>query len=163
MPAAKLVAILRDPADRAFSHYLHLRRDHLEPCATFSEALSVEPERIAADWDWSFHYRTVGRYEQQLARYATLFPPRALHVELYEDLAADPAGVARRVFAFLGVNDTFQPDVGVTIGGEPCLPAPRSTSRVGCDTDPCQGRYWVGGADRFCTNMQNLIGVNPNR
>lgn len=121
VPRAKLIAILRDPADRAFSHYLHLKRDKLEPCSTFAEALAAEPGRIAEDWDWSFHYRAVGRYEPQLARYATLFPPGALHIELYEDLAADPAGVARRVFMFLGVDDTFQADVGAVLnrGGVP--------------------------------------------
>jgi hypothetical protein len=50
-----------------------------------------------------------------------LFPDGALHIELYEDLAADPAGVARRVFSFLGVDDTFRPDVGARLnqGGVP--------------------------------------------
>jgi hypothetical protein len=121
VPAARLVAILRDPADRAFSHYLHLRRDHLEPCATFAEALAREQQRIDADWEWSFHYRAVGRYESQLARYTTLFPPGALHIELYDDLAADPSGVARRVYAFLGVDESFTPDVGARLnqGGVP--------------------------------------------
>jgi hypothetical protein len=121
VPGARLVAILRDPADRAFSHYLHLKRDGLEPAASFSEALAKEAGRIAADWDWSFHYRAVGRYEPQLARYATLFPPGSLHVELYEDLSADPAGVARRVYAFLGVDEMFKPDTGARLnqGGVP--------------------------------------------
>ena len=121
VPAAKLVAILRDPADRAFSHFLHLRRDRLEPCTSFADALAREEQRIAADWDWSFHYRALGFYDAQLTRYATLFPPGSLHVELYEDLARDAAGVARRVFSFLGVDETFEPDVRARLntGGVP--------------------------------------------
>jgi hypothetical protein len=121
VPDARLVAILRDPAERAFSHYLHLRRDAVEPCDSFAEALAREPERIAADWDWSFHYRAVGFYDAQLARYAARFPPENLHVELYEDLAEDPAAVARRVFSFLGVDDAFAPDVRARLnaGGVP--------------------------------------------
>jgi hypothetical protein len=121
VPGARLVAILRDPADRAFSHYLHLRRDRLEPCSSFADALARERKRIEDDWDWSFHYRALGFYNEQLARYAMLFPPGALHIELYEDLAADPAGVARRVFTFLGVDPEFVPDVRARLnpGGVP--------------------------------------------
>lgn len=121
VPEARLVAILRDPAERAFSHYLHLRRDGLEPAATFADALAREPERVAADWDWSFHYRALGFYDDQLARYAARFPPDHLHVVLYDDLAADPAGVARGIYRFLGVDDAFAPDVRAKLntGGVP--------------------------------------------
>jgi hypothetical protein len=121
VPAAKLVAVLRDPADRAFSHYLHLRRDRLEPCASFSDALAREKQRIADDWDWSFHYRALGFYDSQLTRYATLFPAGSLHVELYEDLESDAAGVVRRVYEFLGVDVGFEPDVRARLntGGVP--------------------------------------------
>jgi len=121
VPRARLVAILRDPAERAFSHYLHLRRDGLEPCGTFADALGREADRVAADWDWSFHYRAQGYYDAQLARYAMLLPPGAVHVELYEDLAADPAGVARRIYAFVGVDEAFVPDVRARLntGGTP--------------------------------------------
>jgi len=121
VPEARLVAVLRDPAERAFSHFLHLRRDELEPCATFAEALAREPERIAGDWDWSFHYRALGLYDAQLARYAALFPPEQIHVVLYEDLARDAVGVAQGVYRFLGLDDTFAPDVRAKLntGGVP--------------------------------------------
>ena len=121
VPGAKLIAILRDPAERAFSHFLHLRRDNLEPCATLAEALAREPERIAADWDWSFHYRALGYYDAQLARYAERFPASHVHVVLYEDLSADPEGVTRGVYRFLGLDESFAPDVRAKLntGGVP--------------------------------------------
>ncbi len=120
VPEAKLVAILRDPAERAFSHFLHLRRDNLEPCTTLAEALAREPERIAEDWDWSFHYRALGYYDAQLARYAERFPADRVHVVLYEDLSDDPEGVVRGVYRFLGLEG-FQPDVRAKLntGGVP--------------------------------------------
>ncbi|MCW5935662.1 MAG: sulfotransferase, partial [Fimbriimonadia bacterium] len=55
-PDAKLVAILRHPIERAYSHYLHLIRDNREPLRDFGKALDLEPERMANGWEWSWHY-----------------------------------------------------------------------------------------------------------
>src|SRR6185503_1024639 len=64
LPDARLVAVLRDPAERAHSNWTHLRDAGLEPEADFATALDREPERIAAGWAHFWHYAALGRYRE---------------------------------------------------------------------------------------------------
>ena len=66
LPQAKLIVIVRDPIDRAYSNWIHLWVDGLEPIADFAEAWRAEDSRIAAGWAPFWHYRRLGRYGQQL-------------------------------------------------------------------------------------------------
>jgi len=110
LPKARLIAILRHPAERAFSHYSHLVRDGREPADSFATALAVEAERIKAGWVWDYHYREMGYYCRQLMRYYDQFPAGQIKVFLYEELVADIAGILQQIFRFLGVDDQFVPD-----------------------------------------------------
>jgi hypothetical protein len=111
LPEVKLVAILRQPADRAFSSYLHLKRQGREPAATFEEALRLEEGRIADEWGFLCRYRDLGYYGRQLRAYLDRFPRERILVHLYEDFARDPGGTVRRTYEFLGVDPTFEPDL----------------------------------------------------
>ncbi len=73
VPDMRLIAILRDPVDRAFSSYLHLRRDGREPIANFTLALQEENKRIQANWDYLWRYVQMGFYHKQLKPYFDLF------------------------------------------------------------------------------------------
>jgi hypothetical protein len=110
-PEARLVAILRDPAERAFSNYMHWVRDGREPCASFAQALADEPRRIEEHWAWHWHYRRLGRYAEQLERYLARFDRSRIHVLLLEELDSDAPRVMRELFAFLGVDPDFRPDL----------------------------------------------------
>ena len=125
VPDARMIAILRDPAERAFSHYLHMRRDGREPEDDFERALDIEAERIAAGWSWSWHYVQVGFYGLQVERYLDRFDPRQMRIYLYEDLRRDPRGLIRDVLGFLGVDPGFEPDVSArpNVSGLPRWPA----------------------------------------
>ena len=112
LPEAKLIAVLRHPAERAFSQYLMIRRDGLETLG-FAEALAAEDRRVADGWGHRWHYRRRGFYAAQLKRYFDRFRREQLRVYLYEDYVADPAGMMRDVFRFLGVDDSFVPDMSV--------------------------------------------------
>src|SRR5690606_26522676 len=61
-PDARILVVLRDPAERAYSNYQFARRDGKEPLASFREALAAEDERVAAGWATLWHYRRKGRY-----------------------------------------------------------------------------------------------------
>lgn len=113
VPEAKLIAVLRDPADRAYSAFLHAVRGGREPLGDFSEALREEEGRIRDGWHHLYHYRSRGYYHQQLSRFYGLFGQDRVRVYLYEDLRADPVGVARDIFRFLEVDDSFVPDMSV--------------------------------------------------
>src|SRR5215204_1417049 len=111
VPEAKLIALLRNPADRAYSAFLHAVRIGREPLTDFAQALREEDDRIRYNWHYQFHYRNRGLYYAQLKRYFEVFGREKVGVWLYEDLSNDPIGVVQSVLRFLGVNDTFTPDI----------------------------------------------------
>ena len=104
VPAAKFLAILRHPVDRAYSKYLQFRRDGVEPFARFEDAIAAEPERIRARWSPTWFYLDRGYYHRQLSAYVELFGREHLHVSLYEDFARDPQGVLDGIFRFLDLD-----------------------------------------------------------
>lgn len=106
IPKAKLIAILRNPADRAYSHFCHNRRDGIEPLADFDAALAAEDERIAQAWGITFHYRHRGYYARQLKRFLEMFPREQLLILVYDDMVADCPGLLKRICAFLGVDES---------------------------------------------------------
>lgn len=109
LPDAHLIVVLRNPIDRAYSHYLHLLRSGREPLDDMQAALDAEDERVAAGWEWSWHYRRMGHYGAHVERYLEVFDRSQLHVYRFETLADDPTGLAQRVFRVLGVDPTFEP------------------------------------------------------
>lgn len=110
LPEVKLIAILRDPAERAFSSYVHLVRDGYENLS-FTEGLEAEATRIKENWQPLWYYKERGFYYEQLQRYFTIFKPEQIKICLYEELAADSTAVIQQLTRFLGVDDTFTPDL----------------------------------------------------
>lgn len=110
-PEARLVAVLRNPADRAYSSFLHMMRDGREPIPDFGRALAAEEERIRGNWSPIWHYRRMGFYHEQISRFREAFGPDQLRVYLYEDLEGEPKSVLRDVYEFIGVDPSFVPDV----------------------------------------------------
>lgn len=113
IPDAKLIVILRNPADRAYSNFLHMVRDDREPCSEFADALADEPRRIEENWYASWHYRQMGFYHDQVKNYLDLFGREQLGIYLHEDLQYTPIPTLQSMFHFLGVDDSFTPDVSV--------------------------------------------------
>lgn len=116
----KLIAILRNPVEQAFSHYLYARAQMIEPLDSFEEALDTQDERLAAHWQPLFQYSRFPRYGEQLGRFFEHFSRASLLVHLYEDFVADPAAIYRSIFEFLGVDPSFEPPKArVNMGGVP--------------------------------------------
>lgn len=113
IPEAKLIAILRHPAERAYSNFMHMVRDGYEPLADFGEALRDEDRRVAANWSFIWHYKRRGFYAAQLKRYFELFDAGQVKVFLYDDFSADSRGLLREIFRFLEVDETFAPDTSL--------------------------------------------------
>lgn len=120
VPEARLIALFRNPVDRAYSSFLHARRDGREPLSDFAAALDAEEERIEAGWGPLFHYRRMGRHAEQVERYREAFGPERLHAFLYDDLRDDPLAVFRAVCGLLGIDER-EPDLRLSpnVGGEP--------------------------------------------
>lgn len=114
LPDVKLIAILRDPIQRAYSNFLHHIRDDLETCTDFLQAVQQEPLRIADHWWWGFHYVQAGFYYQQLRRYFDRFQRHQIQVYLYEDLLAGQIDqTLKNIFQFLEIDSTFVPDLSM--------------------------------------------------
>lgn len=109
LPAARLIAILRHPVDRAYSAFLMKCRRNER--LSFVEALAAEPQRIAEGWGYGWHYAALGCYVEPLRRYRRLFPLEQLEVVLYDDLVEDPHALMRRLYRHLGVDEGFEADV----------------------------------------------------
>ncbi|MCM1981519.1 sulfotransferase family protein [Lyngbya confervoides] len=109
LPEAKLIAILRNPVDRAYSSYLHLVRDGQETLS-FEAALAAEPERIRQGWPPLWHYQQRGYYYAQLKPYYDVFDPAQIKILRFEDLAQNPKALMQELFRFLGVSTDFRPD-----------------------------------------------------
>ena len=103
LPEVKLVAVLRHPVDRAFSHFVMNWQAGVETTTTFSEALSLEAERIEKGWSPTYHYATRGLYGEQLARYKQHFSDDQLLVLLYDDYSHNPVDTVKRAFRWIGV------------------------------------------------------------
>lgn len=113
LPGVKLIAILRNPAERAFSAYMHVVRDNRETAQDFAAALEMEARRISENWDPIWHFTKVGFYAEQLARYYAQFKREQIRVYLYETLIHDPGAILQDIFNFLGVDPGFSPDMSV--------------------------------------------------
>lgn len=103
LPEVKLIAILRNPVDRAFSNYLHVLR-HWEEPLSFEEAVRNEEHRIEEGLRPRRHYKRKGMYAQQLKRYYAAFDRDQIHVMLSKDLWDHPDQSLRETLQFLGVD-----------------------------------------------------------
>jgi hypothetical protein len=111
LPVAKLVAVLRNPVDRAYSHYWHQVEKGRET-ASFAEAVAAEPDRIAGREGWerrAWAYVDKGRYRRQLDCVCSFYPRDAIHVILFEDLRDRPDATFASVCEFLGVDTAYAP------------------------------------------------------
>ena len=89
-PDAKLIAVLRDPVDRAYSNWMHLWMDGLEPRADIVEAISHEQKRIDAGWAPFWHYRSLGMYGRQVRDLFDHFPREQVLLLRYKTLVDSP-------------------------------------------------------------------------
>jgi hypothetical protein len=111
IPSIRLIAILRDPVQRALSNFYH-NRNYLrnEPESTFEAAVQAEPRRREQNWGHPWYYMYKGCYYQHLKRYYDRFDAANISVHLFRDLKTDPELLLKRIYRFLQVDDSFVPD-----------------------------------------------------
>jgi hypothetical protein len=102
-PAMRLIVILREPVERAFSAYRYMRARGLEVEEDFLTAVGLEEQRRQAGWHHIWHYTEMSRYAESVAALQKSFPPEQLKIFFYDDLERDYEGTLLRVLEFLGV------------------------------------------------------------
>ena len=111
LPQAKLIVLLRDPVERAISHYFHARKRGFEPLE-LEKAFAAEPSRLASGDPFSFQkhsYLSRSRYLEQLDRYEALFPRHQLLILRSEDLFQHVEQIWPRLLEFLDLEPSVVP------------------------------------------------------
>jgi len=160
-PDARLIVLLRNPVDRAYSAYHHQSRKGREPLS-FEAALDQEAERVgdeyrrlAADPNFVAHgyrlhsYVGWGRYVEHLEPFLRIFKRERILILLTEDLAADSAGVLAQVHEFLGLPAVHLPDYPRLNTGRYESLEPRIRARLVAAFEPYNAR------------LASLIGRDP--
>lgn len=120
LPEVKLIVLLRNPVDRAYSHYHHMVRNKIETLS-FEDALAKEEERLSGEIEKmlkdenyisfnqrSFSYLSRGIYVDQLRKFSELFSPEQILVLKSEDFFQKPREALEQAFSFLGM-EKWQP------------------------------------------------------
>jgi hypothetical protein len=118
-PAARIIALLREPSSFLRSLHLQLLQNRSEREPSLRRAIALEEERrqgrelteLAVSQPRLLLYTERARYLDQLRRYHAVFPPDQILVLIYEDFLADNESTVREVQRFLGVDDTLALEV----------------------------------------------------
>lgn len=110
IPDVRMIAVLREPVSRLYSHYCMNAQFQLEPLS-IEEAIEREDTRRKANWGWDWHYVNVSLYSEQVKRYYDIFDRDQVKVILYDDFRDRPLEVYQEVCRHIGVSDRFNPDM----------------------------------------------------
>ncbi|HET7475016.1 MAG TPA: sulfotransferase [Dermatophilaceae bacterium] len=135
LPNGRFIALLRDPVERAYSHYKHSVERGVEPLS-FLDAVHAEEERLAPYLRGgdltskqahaalrSYSYVSRGMYAEQLERWYCHFDREQMLVIRSEDMYADPAAVYARCVSFLNLAPHEQGAFGLHTRAKPPMPA----------------------------------------
>ena len=116
IPNAKLVVVLRNPTERAISHYFHMERKNFDTLPML-EAMKEEENRlkeILEHEDYknrSFRrhsYKLRGHYKEQIERYLKYFSKEQIHIISSEEFFNHPEKALKNIFNFIGVDSSFK-------------------------------------------------------
>jgi hypothetical protein len=101
VPNARIFVILRNPVERAFSHYNnHIKSGKVSSKVSFKDALKLNPEYIEN-----------GLYKKHLENYLKVFSINEIKIILYDDICQNPRKVLNELFDYLGVDKEFKPSL----------------------------------------------------
>jgi hypothetical protein len=114
----KVIIILRNPIERAYSAYMSLIRERRE-FLSFEEALKQEEKRKNNNWEYIWYYKDVGLYYNQVKAYMEQFS--RVKVYLFDDLKNNNLDLIKDLHEFLEVDSSFVPDISIkyNISGVP--------------------------------------------
>lgn len=105
----KVVILLRDPLERAYSNYKHLVRNKRETLS-FIQALKAEKARLKNKWGDFWGYAEHSKYYEDISKVFELFSPQQVKIMLFEDLTRNTPTFLRTLFEFLEVDANYYPE-----------------------------------------------------
>ncbi|MBS0124930.1 sulfotransferase family protein [Thetidibacter halocola] len=116
LPDARIIAILRDPIDRAWSHYqMTCRRQQETRAPEAAMAAALATDETDTDAPETARYLQFSDYERVLSEYLRLYGRDRLLILFQEDLDKRPEAVMRQVCAFLGIDEVIPENVNVRV------------------------------------------------
>lgn len=106
LPDVKIIVLLRQPTQLAFSAYQHMVRLGLEHLS-FEDALAAEPERIRLNWALHWRYGQLGFVSENIEKFLQHFPKEQILFIKYDDFNQDNFAVLRQVCTYLGIASDF--------------------------------------------------------
>lgn len=106
----KIIIILRNPVERAFSAYTHLVRDNIESLP-FEKCLEIEEKRMKENWFPLHFFKDLGFYYKQVKAYSDNFSK--IRIYLYDDFKKHTLDIVKDIYAFLEVDPSFTPEVSI--------------------------------------------------
>jgi hypothetical protein len=110
LPDVRIIAMIRQPADRLFSRYQHMLREDKVPAEGFDRVF----DRSSLWWRRA-DLIIEGFYAKNLRRFYDLFPKEQIRVYLYDDFRKDTGGVLKDIFEFIGVSGDFKVDTDMVV------------------------------------------------
>jgi hypothetical protein len=153
----KILILVRNPVERAFSLYKWMIMEGYEVAYPFEKALELEEERFAdesfrihnPEFFWDYMYVRSSIYCASIEKYINVFGRDAIKIDLFDDLIANPSDVYNSVCSFLGISNDFRPQftpenksitpLSVKLQGLLRANAYRITA------EPLIGRMWTAG------------------
>jgi hypothetical protein len=106
----KIIICLRNPVDRAYSHYRMNIWTGNSNEFDFTKALQDDYHHIPKAWGNAHLYVEIGMYYEQVKRYIDMFGRENVKIVFTEDMKLDATSVVKEIYKFIGVDDTFIPD-----------------------------------------------------
>jgi hypothetical protein len=111
LPNAKILMILRNPVERAWSHYLMNRKLGHPILSDFLEEVDRDTNARPEGWGITANYFRLGLYSEQVKRFLSFFPRDQVEVIFYDDFSRAPQETLSHVFDFLNVDPTFRASI----------------------------------------------------
>ena len=117
VPHAKLIVILRNPLDRAFSTHVLKVRNSANQLKDYGELLANQEKEISGDWGQSDKWSGIkgSFYYESLSNYYSLFSEDQIRTYLFEELISNPLSIVKDIFNFLDVDENFVPVTSVAL------------------------------------------------
>lgn len=114
VPDARLIAIVREPVERTWSHFVYVNDDLGDDTVpAFRAAVEREMPLPYEPYRTGTHFVRLSAYAEQLERYRSIFPAERLLVVGYDDLIRRTPDTLARICRFLGIDDSFSFDTSV--------------------------------------------------
>jgi len=109
-PDARIIIMLRNPIQRAWSHYLMNLREGKNDHTDFIQEVELDRAQKVIGWGMNHQYLELGRYYNQMKRVYNYFPKEQIKWLLFEDFKADPASTLLQITRFLEVDTDYHFD-----------------------------------------------------